>query len=474
MTHPESSSPSTLNESSAVRPNQFLQGPFAPVGQEITVHDLKVTGTIPTELNGRLLRVGPNPIDPENPATYNWFSGNGMVHGVRLREGRAEWYRNRFVRDDQVVASRGWPEVPGPRQAVPAPRYARNNHGNTNIFAQGGHTFAFMEGGSLPFELSYELETVARSNFEGTLNGAWTGHPHRDPLTGELHGIAYRWDWSYARYLVLDAQGKIRKSVNIPLDGRPIIHDMALSRRYVVFHNGAVQAHAGLQAQGYDFPYAWDFDHRNAWGLLPREGTSDQVVWCETEPTAAFHLLGAFDLPDGRVAVDAISYDRLFHKDFTGPTEAPARLDRFVLDPSTGRSTLERLDDTPSEMPRLDERLIGVDRHRYGYFSSRTKTAADATVSRLLKRDLDKGTSESYAYGPARFGMEAVFVPRTPDSAEDDGWLMTYVSDLADSCAEVVILHAQDLSEPVARVHIPQRVPLGFHGNWVPDEELPS
>ncbi|MEH0525487.1 carotenoid oxygenase family protein [Streptomyces stelliscabiei] len=99
--------------------NQFLKGPFAPVDQEITVHDLKVTGTIPAELNGRLLRVGPNPIDPEDPVTYNWFSGNGMVHGVRLRDGRAEWYRNRFVRDDQVTASRGWPKTPGRR---PPPR----------------------------------------------------------------------------------------------------------------------------------------------------------------------------------------------------------------------------------------------------------------------------------------------------------------------------------------------------------------
>jgi Retinal pigment epithelial membrane protein len=96
--------------------NQWLGGPFAPVDQEVTVHDLKVTGTIPGDLDGRLLRVGPNPVDPENPVTYNWFTGNGMVHGVRIRGGQAEWYRNRFVRDDQVARSKGVDPLPGPEQ----------------------------------------------------------------------------------------------------------------------------------------------------------------------------------------------------------------------------------------------------------------------------------------------------------------------------------------------------------------------
>ncbi len=77
----------------------FLDGNFAPVSEEVTAFDLPVTGTIPAELTGRLLRIGPNPVTPPDPATYHWFVGNGMVHGLRMRDGRAEWYRNRFVRD---------------------------------------------------------------------------------------------------------------------------------------------------------------------------------------------------------------------------------------------------------------------------------------------------------------------------------------------------------------------------------------
>jgi carotenoid cleavage dioxygenase-like enzyme len=68
----------------------------------VTVTDLAVTGTIPPHLDGRYLRNGPNPIDPD-PATYHWFTGSAMVHGLRLRDGRAEWYRNRWVRSHDVV-----------------------------------------------------------------------------------------------------------------------------------------------------------------------------------------------------------------------------------------------------------------------------------------------------------------------------------------------------------------------------------
>ena len=89
-----------------------LDGNFAPIDTEVTATDLPVTGEIPRELNGRLLRIGPNPFDG---TSGHWFSGTGMVHGLRLDDGRAAWYRNRYVRGDRVAAAKGWPEVDGPR-----------------------------------------------------------------------------------------------------------------------------------------------------------------------------------------------------------------------------------------------------------------------------------------------------------------------------------------------------------------------
>src|SRR5437764_4417827 len=81
--------------------NSYLRGNFAPVSDEVTAEDLPVSGRIPDELRGRYLRNGPNPVEPD-PATYHWFTGTGMVHGIRLEGGGARWYRNRFVRGDDT------------------------------------------------------------------------------------------------------------------------------------------------------------------------------------------------------------------------------------------------------------------------------------------------------------------------------------------------------------------------------------
>ena len=104
--------------------NLYLSGNAAPVPDEITAENLMVTGTIPAELEGRWLRNGPNPIGEVDPATHHWFTGNGMVHGVRLRGGRAEWYRNRWVRGDREAEALGEPAPPGPADpssVAPAP-----------------------------------------------------------------------------------------------------------------------------------------------------------------------------------------------------------------------------------------------------------------------------------------------------------------------------------------------------------------
>ena len=438
--------------------NPYLDGNFGPVSEELTSVDLRVTGTIPRELDGRLLRIGPNPVTPPDPKTYHWFLGNGMVHGLRLRGGRAEWYRNRYVRDDEVTAAKGWPVTPGPRHGM-------GSIANTNVIAHAGKTWAIVEAGGLPVELTSELETVTYSNFEGTLPGSFTAHPKRDPDTGELHAVVYFPGWEYLQYLVVGTDARVRKTVNVPVPGKPMVHDCAITERYVVLLDLPVTFKPENLEKG--FPYLWDPEYGARVGLLPRNGDAAQVRWLDVPLCYVFHPLNAYETATGQVVLDVCRHPRMFATDQNGPNEGRPTLDRWLLDPSSGKVSADTISDLGHEFPRHDERRIGK-MIRYGYTGG---LADHLGIGPIYKHDLVKGTTERHDEGAGRMFLEPVFVPRTPDAAEDDGWIMAYVYDAASNKSDVVILAAQDFTAgPIATIHLPQRVPFGFHGNWVPTE----
>ncbi len=185
----------------------YLSGNYAPVAEEITAFDLPVVGELPAELSGRYLRNGPNPAGEVDPSTHHWFMGDGMVHGIRLNEGRAEWYRNRYVGSTRISEMRGQPDIAGPNW--------NNQPGgpNTNVGGFAGSTWAMVEAGGCPVELTYELETIGRNDFYGTLPGAFTAHPKVDPDTGEMHAMVYAWaEWmDHIQYVVVGKDGRVRE-----------------------------------------------------------------------------------------------------------------------------------------------------------------------------------------------------------------------------------------------------------------------
>jgi carotenoid cleavage dioxygenase len=130
------------------------------------------------------------------------------------------------------------------------------------------------------------------------------------------------------------------------------------------------------------------------------------------------------------------------------------------------------LDDVPSEFPRVNENFLGR-KTQYGY-TSRIKNDSVPLFNGLTKYHLNGGKSETHEFGEGRYGGEAVFVPRTSvNGDEDEGWLITFVYDTNNDTSELVVVNARDITgKPVARVLIPQRVPYGFHGAWVSQEQL--
>jgi carotenoid cleavage dioxygenase len=445
--------------------HHYLEGNFGPVHSEVTALDLPVTGTIPTELDGRLLRNGPNPISPQDPEKYHWFTGDGMVHGLRLRDGKAEWYRNRFVRSPEVAAVLGERTPPTP-YAEGVPSFAAN----TNVVSIAGKTYAIVEAGSPPVELTDELETVGPSNFSGTLEHPFSAHPKRDPKTGEWHVVAYFWGWgNKIRYMSISPDGRVQKSVDVDVPGGPMVHDMAFTDTYALLFDLPVTFDLEAAMSGVSFPYAWNNDYGARIGLLPRASAATDgtdVQWFDIDPCYFYHPLNAYDLDDGQVVLDAVRYETMFNKNRQGPNEGASRLERWTLDPKEGKVLAATLDDHLQEFPRLNEAYQGA-RNRYGYGA--TFGSLDAGGGPSLKHDLVAGTTVEHDYGPGRESLEPVFVAREGATDEDDGWVISYVYDGTTDKADVVILDAQDFTgDPVATIHLPVRVPFGFHGNWVP------
>jgi carotenoid cleavage dioxygenase len=140
----------------------------------------------------------------------------------------------------------------------------------------------------------------------------------------------------------------------------------------------------------------------------------------------------------------------------------------------SGRVTERSLDDDLGEFPRMDDRFGGV-RFRYAAMPHIAREEPSLLFDGVDVHDLERGGKQRHRYGAGRFGSEVVFAPKSAGGAEWDGWLVTFVVERGREDAEAVILDANDVARgPVARVRIPNRVPVGFHADWVPGWQLPA
>ena len=432
----------------------FLVGIHAPMRAELTLTELEVSGAIPPGLNGRYLRMGANPAKPD-PAGHHWFLGDGMVHGLALQGGRALWYRNRWILSRLAAAALGRPPAPGPRRG-------RNDTVNTNIIDIGGRAVAVVEAGSFP------VERQRYNPFEGTLGGAFSGHPHRDTATGAQHAIAYDGNiWDSVRHVVVDAGGRVVRDEAVAVADGPCVHDCGLTARFAIILDLPVTFSMRAVLRGHVFPYRWNPGHQARVGLLPRDGTGDEVIWCEMEPCFVFHVANAFDRADGLVVLDVIAYDTMFATALGG-LDALGRFERWTLDPVRRSVARVVVDATPQEFPRIDDRRFGQ-AYRYAYTvavppDGNTQLAG---ATRIYKHDLVAGTREEHDFGGSHVPGEFIFVPAHADAGEDEGWLMGLVIDTATSTTALVILEARGLgTQPVASVRLNHVIPPGFHGNW--------
>ncbi|MDP6945418.1 MAG: carotenoid oxygenase family protein, partial [Myxococcota bacterium] len=278
--------------------NPYLEGLFAPVVEESTARDLVVRGALPPELAGMYVQNAPNP-RYEPVGAYHWFDGDGMVHGVELREGKAT-YRNRYVRTRafEAEAREGralhagimMPFDPG------HPESADKDTANTDLVWHGGKLLALWWLGGQPYVLSVpELRTEGGLDFGGTLECGVASHPKIDPVTGEMMFFDYSlYEAPHLRYGVVSGKGQVTHHTVIDLPGPRLLHDIAITEHFTVF---------------LDFPMTWrqdklnegkrrvrfDSDTPSRFGILPRHATGDAVRWFEVPSCYAYHTINAWE-----------------------------------------------------------------------------------------------------------------------------------------------------------------------------------
>ena len=476
-----------LTNDASTTANPFLQGNFTPVREEVTADDLTVIGKLPPETDGMFVRNGPNPQFPPIK-NYHVFEGDGMLHGVRIRGGRAS-YRNRYVRTagwkaENAAGKALYGSFLDPLNVTALLRVLRNllkraplikNTANTAVVCHDGRLLALWEGGE-PHEIRVpDLDTVRPYTFGGRLKHQFTAHPKVDPATGEMLFFGYSLFRPSVRYGVVSAQGEIINTTAIDIPRSVVMHDFAITPRHTIFVDTPLTASIKRMLRGQPL-LKFEPELGARLGVLPRYGEGRDTRWFEVSPCYVFHTLNAYE--DGDEVILLACRTEGFPDAFFMPPSAQSGdgtpigkefapvMYRWRLNMKTGMAGEEALDDVPTDFPRVNEGFVGS-RTRYGYALNIHE------VNELFKYDFERGRSERHGFGKGRFGGEAVFVPRPEARAEDDGWLVTYVHDEGDGTSELIVIEARDFgAPPVARVIIPARVPYGFHGAWIPGEML--
>lgn len=456
--------------------NPYLHGAFAPVSEEVTARDLPVDGELPRDLCGAYFRNGPNSVHaPTN--RYHWFDGDGMVHGVWFEDGKAH-YANRWIRTRglEAEAERGeavWPGVLGPFD-FSLPGGPLKDTANTDLIVFDGELVALWYESGLGMALdSGDLGT--RGAFERPgLPRRLSAHSKVDPATGELLFFSYGDRPPYMRYGVLKPDGTVHKTdITLPGPRRP--HDIGVTPNYSILHDFPVFFDPELFARtGKRIPL-FHPDVPTRYGVIPRFGTDADVRWFAFEPCYMLHVVNCWEEGDEVVMVGCRTNDPTLRPDpedgkiaaMLSGLKLQANLYMWRMNLVTGETSERPLNTLNAEFPMIHPDVVGR-KNRYTYLS-RIPYEIPATFDGLVKADLTDGSTVQFDYGPGIFGSEAPFVPRQGATDEDDGYLVTFVTDTSDWSSAVWVFDARSLEDgPIAKVKLPQRVPNGFHATWMP------
>jgi carotenoid cleavage dioxygenase len=349
---------------------------------------------------------------------------------------------------------------------------------NTDIIFHNGKLLATWYLCGAPYALEpTSLDTLGAEDFAGTLDGDMMAHPKVDERTGELFWFDYGPSSPYMRYGVVGASGRVEHVVPIELAGPRLPHDMAITEHYAILMDlPLIQNEEARRAGRYKLTF--DSSLPSRFGVIPRRGAPGDIRWFEAKPCYIYHVVNAWEEGD-EIVLDVCRVSR--PAPVTGEQtrlakllaylKLDARMHRYRFDLVSGRTSESRVDDDNTEFPSVDVRQMGYPT-RYAY-NVHIADAETNLFDGLVRYDNLTDERQSYFFGPGRYGSESPFAPRDGSMGEDDGYLVTFVTDEATGRSEVDIFDAASIgSGPVGRVLLPQRVPLGFHACWVRADQL--
>lgn len=465
----------------------YLSGAWTPTHTEYTATDLEVIGQIPKDIDGLYVRNTENPVH-EPLGNYHPFDGDGMLHAMRLKGGQAQ-YRNRFVQTKGFVAEQeagealwaGIANKPGvsKRPGVGAQGYIKDGS-STDVVVHGGKILStFWQCGDAYLLDPHTLENLGTAPWV-PLEGV-SAHTKVDPNTGELMFFNYSKYPPYQHYGVVDRNGKRIHYTAVPTPGPRLPHDMAITKNYSILVDLPLYWDPALIEEN-KYKAFFHPDEPTRFGILPRHGDGSEVRWFEAAPTYVLHWMNAYE-EGNEIVLDGYfqgAPDPEPLPGLPGPVgkmmagidlcSLKTHLHRWRFNLETGEVSEQMLDERPLEFGTFNQKYVGQpSRYLYSVWNE----PGMFLFSGLVKHDLETGDSTEYAFGKNRFGSEAPFAPRINAKDEDDGYLVSFISDLNDDTSECVLLDAKDITAgPVCRIKLPHRISSGTHATWADASEL--
>jgi carotenoid cleavage dioxygenase len=455
--------------------NPYLHGVFAPVTEERTAERLKIRGALPADLTGAYFRNGPN--NRHEPINrYHWFDGDGMIHAVWFAGGEAR-YASRWIKTHGMAmeADRGaaiWPGVLGPFD-FSAPLGPIKDTANTDLIMFRDRLLALWYESGRPYALDPRTLEPAECEALAGLPERISAHSKVDPETGDFVFFNYGDRPPYMQYGVLRPNGSVHLTdIELPGPRRP--HDIGVTRGHSVVHDFPLFYDPELFARtGKRIPL-FHPEVPTRFGVIPRFGSDADVRWFELEPCYMLHVVNCWEDGDAIVMIGCRTADPTLRPDkrdgkiaaMLSGLELEANLYRWEMNLATGETREGPLDDLNAEFPMINDGWLGRC-NRYSYHAVIPR-AIPATFEGIVKYDLETGAVvDRYDYEPGVFGSEAPFAPREGATDEDDGYLLSMVTDTRDWSSAGLVLDARDLaSGPIAEVELPARVPAGFHATF--------